>query len=87
MGHHRLAVLPADREGELVLHEAEGEGVGALASGNGEVVLLQDVEDRDGALVLLIGIAPADGILVEGHRREAVDGRRFLCRLSRFWLF
>ena len=60
-----LALL-GDREHQPVLDDGEVERVGAVVAAiEREAVALQDVEDRHLALVLDVGVAAPDRVLVE----------------------
>ena len=67
------AVLRVDLEAELLLDQRDAQRIGAaIVTRQGEVVLLEDVVDGDGALVLLVRVAAADGGLVEGDGDQPV---------------
>src|SRR4051794_31986375 len=66
MRHHRLALGGLDVEDQPVLCDAERERVrAALVAFRRKGVLLDQVVDRDRALVLDVGVGTADGFFVE----------------------
>src|SRR3954454_21122792 len=76
MGYHRRAVRRPDLEAELLFDKPKMQRVRPLVLvRDRERVGLQDVVDRDGALVLLIRVAAPDRRLVERHCDETIAGR------------
>ena len=76
MRDHRLAVLAPDVEHQPVLLDAEMQRVGAVVvTDRRERIFLEQIVDRDRALVLDVGAGAADRVLVERHRDEPVRDR------------
>ena len=68
-----LIALTSDIQAQLSLDQADGQLVGSVfAPGNGKVVDLDQVIDRNGALMLLIGRATAQRRLVERDQNKPV---------------
>ncbi len=87
MRDHGRAVLAADVEHQPVAGDRQMQRVrAALVADRREMILLDQIVDRDRALVLDIRTGTADRFLVQGHRDEAllhrmervVGGRRHL---------
>jgi len=71
--HDGRTVLAPDLEHQASAGHAEMQRVGAGVVAVGRKrVLLEQIVDRDGTLVLDIGIGTADRVLVEGDRNETV---------------
>ena len=68
-----VAVLAPYVEGELGVVQGDCQRIRtAILTGDAERIFFDEIVDRDGALVLLVGIAAPDRGLVEGDRDEAV---------------
>src|SRR4051794_35900968 len=83
MGHHRRAVLAADVEHQPVAGDADVQGERPVLSAfRREQILLNQVVDRDRALMLYIGPGTPDRFLIERHRDDAVLRIVFWRRLA-----
>ena len=78
----RRAVFERDVEDETIFLDREAQAIGSAVGARGrEVVLLEQIEDRDAALVLDVGAARRDRRLVEIDVDEA-QARRVVARPS-----
>ena len=86
MRHHRRAVLKADVEHQPVAVDAQMQRVGtAVVADRREGVLLEQIVDRDRALVLDVRVGAADRFFVErdGDQALLAAGRRCFRRAHR----
>src|SRR5262249_60023085 len=73
MSDHRRAVRAPNVQHEARSANAKMKRKRTLvAAVRGKGIVFEQIIDRDGTLVLDVGIRPADGIFVERHRDEAV---------------
>src|SRR6202035_1691748 len=73
MHHHRRAVLAADIEHQPVAGDADVQRERPLAGTfRREQVLLDQIVDRDRALMLDVGTGTPDRFLIERHRDDAI---------------
>ena len=81
MRDHRRAVLAVDVEDETVIGDGKMQGVRpGIVAVRQKKILLEQIVDRDRALVLDVGAGPPDRIFVERDRYEsATCGGAFIC--------
>ena len=79
-----VIVLAEQFDGKAALLDAELHAIGAVMAGHRELVVLDQVEDRDPALLLDIGVALQDGALVQLDVDDAGIGHEGLLASAAF---